>query len=215
MALGKRKERVVVLSAHSDDFVIGAGGTIARYTREGKTVTIIILSYGERSHPWLKGKVVRTMRAKEAHAAGKLLHCKIAFFTLREGHFLEDYAQRHDDLLKILHRIKPTKIFTHSNEDPHPDHRSTHTLTLRLIEKLVPKPEIYVYSIWNPVSFNTQFPALYVDVSSSFAAKLKALKLFKSQKVHLAYPFLLLLYRGIKDGFKIKKRFGEHFFRIR
>jgi len=77
------------------------------------------------------------------------------------------------------------------------------------------KPELYVYSVWNPVSFKTQFPSLYVDVTKTFFTKLKALKTFKSQKIHVAYPFFLLMYRAFKDGIKIRKRFGEHFFRIK
>ena len=31
-----KEETIVVFSAHSDDFVIGAGGTIAKYTKEKK-----------------------------------------------------------------------------------------------------------------------------------------------------------------------------------
>ena len=37
-----KKETIIVFSAHSDDFVIGAGGTIAKYTQEGKKVIAIV-----------------------------------------------------------------------------------------------------------------------------------------------------------------------------
>jgi len=47
-----KNETILVFSAHSDDFVIGAGGTIAKYTEEGKKVIAVVFSYGERSHPW-------------------------------------------------------------------------------------------------------------------------------------------------------------------
>lgn len=210
------KETIFVFSAHSDDFVIGAGGTIANYTKEGKKVIAIVFTYGERSHPWLKEKVVKKMRSEETFEAGRILKCKTIFFNLREGKFLEDYKERMEkDLLKLLTREKPTKIFTHSNEDPHPDHRAVNKITLEAIKKIEQKSEIYTYSVWNPVSFKTEYPSLYVDVSKNFSKKLKALKTFRSQKIHVAYPFLLLLYKAIKDGIKIRKRFGEHFFRIK
>ncbi|MDP3698162.1 MAG: PIG-L deacetylase family protein [Nanoarchaeota archaeon] len=212
-----KKETIVVFSAHSDDFVIGAGGTIAKYAQEGKKVLAIVLSYGEKSHPWLKRKVVKSMRAKETKEASKLLKCKSIFFDLKEGKFREGYqeANLQETLLKIIEKEKPSKIFTHSHEDPHPDHRAVHQITLEVFEKLSHQPELYMYSIWNPVSFKTHYPSLYVDISKTFSLKLKALWKFRSQKVHVSYPFILLMYKAIKDGFKMRARFGEHFFRIK
>ena len=61
----KKKETIIVMSAHSDDFVIGAGGTIAEYIKQGKKVISIVFSYGEKSHPWLKEKVVQKFRIQE------------------------------------------------------------------------------------------------------------------------------------------------------
>jgi|SRR3989344_2572731 len=212
-----RKEKIIVFSAHSDDFVIGAGGTIAKYTLQKDKVLAVIFSYGELSHPWLKQKVVQKMRYKETTDASKALKCKTIFYDLREGKFMDDYKAKNlkENLIRLLEKEKPTKIFTHSHEDPHPDHRAVHEMTLEICNQLQEKPEVYMYSIWNPVSFKTQYPSLYVDVSKTFSLKLKALWKFKSQKVHVSYPFILLMYKAIKDGIKMRRRFGEHFFRIK
>ena len=117
----------------------------------------------------------------------------------------------------MFEKEKPTKVFTHSLEDPHPDHKTVHRITLELYNKLTTKikPEIYVYSVWNPVSFNTKWPALYVNITKTFGKKLEALKTFESQKIHVAYPFLLLLFRAFKEGLKIRTLFGEKFYRIK
>ncbi|HLD79246.1 MAG TPA: PIG-L deacetylase family protein [Candidatus Nanoarchaeia archaeon] len=212
-----RKEKIIVFSAHSDDFVIGAGGTIANYTHKNNKVLAIVFSYGELSHPWLKQRVVQKMRSKETQEASKVLKCKSIFYDLREGKFAEDYKEKDlkAALLKIIEKQKPTKIFTHSHEDPHPDHRAVHEITLDLYNELQSKPEVYMYSIWNPVSFKTHYPSLYVNIRETFSLKLKALWKFKSQKVHVLYPFILLMYKSIKDGFKMRTTFGEHFFRIK
>jgi len=208
-------ENIIVCSAHSDDFVIGAGGTIARYTAEGKKVIVLVFSYGEKSHPWLKEDIVQKMRSDEAFEASKILQCRTIFFDLKEFHFLEDYEGVEERMLSLIHDLKPSKIFTHSLEDPHPDHKAVHTITLNVVNRLKEsKPEIYTYSVWNPVSFKTTYPALYVDISKTFGRKLKSLKTFRSQKIHIIYPFLLLLLRAIKEGFRIRKKFGEKFFRI-
>jgi len=212
-----RKEKIIVFSAHSDDFVIGAGGTIAKYAQQKNKVLAIVFSYGELSHPWLKQKVVQKMRYQETEVASKVLKCKSIFYDLREGKFLEDYQEKNlkNTLVQLIEKEKPTKIFTHSNEDPHPDHRAVHEMTLEIFNELKYKPEVYMYSIWNPVSFKTQYPSLYIDVSKTFSLKLKSLWKFKSQKVHVLYPFIILMYKAIKDGIKMRSRFGEHFFRIK
>jgi len=205
----------MVFSAHSDDFVIGAGGTIAKYTAEGKKVIAVIFSYGEKSHVWLKEKIVQKMRVAETFEAGNILDCKTFFFNLRESHFLEDFSKIESKLIELVNSSNPSKLFTHSNEDPHPDHRSVNKITLGIYEKLKNKPEVYIYSVWNPISFKTEYPSLYMDISSTFSQKLAALRSFKSQKIHVAYPFVLLLYRSLKAGFKLRKLWGERFFRIR
>ncbi len=219
MALKKRKkENILVFGSHSDDFVIGAGGTIANYSKKNKVYSVVF-SYGEKSHPWLKEKFVQKVRAKEAQEASKLLGCKTSIHDLKEMRFLEDYAQKELEpkLLALIQRIKPVKIFTHSLEDPHPDHKAINQITLDLWGKLdfQPKPELYVYSVWNPVSFKTSWPAFYVNITKTFGLKLKALKVFRSQRVHVAYPVFLLLFRAIKDGFKIRTLFAEKFYRIK
>ncbi|MEK6809441.1 MAG: PIG-L deacetylase family protein [Nanoarchaeota archaeon] len=212
-----RKEKIVVFSAHSDDFVIGAGGTIAKYTQQKSKVLSVVFSYGELSHPWLKQKVVQKMRYKETMDASRLLKCKSIFYDLRERKFIEDYKKKNlkETLVQLMEKEKPTKIFTHSHEDPHPDRKAVHEITLEVFNELQQKPELYIYSIWNPVSFKTNYPSLYVDIRKTFSLKLKALWKFKSQKVHVSYPFLLLMYKSIKEGIKMRTWFGEHFFRIK
>ena len=214
-----QKETIIVFSAHSDDFVIGAGGTIANYVQEGKKVLVFVFSYGEKSHPWMEKKHTKKMRAEEAFAASKIVGCTTQFFDLEEFKFYEEYQRLEVDqkLLKIITETKPTKIFTHSKEDPHPDHHAVNKITEELYDLLPIKqrPEIYIYSVWNPVSFKTQFPSLYVNISTTFGKKLKALKAFRSQQIQVAYPFLLLLFKAFKEGIKIKSWFGEHFFKIR
>ncbi|PIN87777.1 hypothetical protein COV12_02020 [Candidatus Woesearchaeota archaeon CG10_big_fil_rev_8_21_14_0_10_32_24] len=217
--MSKKKETIIVMSAHSDDFVIGAGGTIAEYVKEGKKVISIVFSYGEKSHPWLKEKVVQKFRAEETKNAAKALGCEVIIYDLKEGKFYEEYQEKKTEIafLELLNNEKPTKIFTHSNEDPHPDHRIVHKITLELYKKLKQKPELYIYSIWNPVSFKTRHPKLYVNITGSYKEKIKSLNAFPSQRYNAIYPlFILILFRAIKDGYRMKgAKFGESFYRIK
>ena len=211
------KETILVFGSHSDDFVIGAGGTIAKFVQEGKKVISVVFSYGEKSHPWLKEKVVQKFRSQEAFEASKLLGCKTIFFDLEELNFYKDYKKKNlqKKLLQLIRKEKPTKLLTHSAEDPHPDHRAVHKITMGLYHQLNSKPELYIYSVWNPISFVTNYPTLYVNITKTFFLKLKALKTFRSQKLHVAYPFFLLLFNAIKNGIKIKTLFAEQFYRLK
>ena len=214
-----KNEVVFVFGAHTDDFVIGAGGTIAKYMKEGKKIISVVFSLGELSHPWIKDHVIKDVREKETLIAGEIMGCETVFLKLRDQKIKKDYDSLNieKELLKLFEKEKPTKVFTHSLEDPHPDHKTVHRITLELYNKLTTKikPEIYVYSVWNPVSFNTKWPALYVNITKTFGKKLEALKTFESQKIHVAYPFLLLLFRAFKEGLKIRTLFGEKFYRIK
>src|SRR3989338_10094397 len=215
MSLKKTSDTVFIFSAHSDDFVLGAGGTVAKYVQEGKKVFVVVFSYGEKSHPWLKHKIVQTMRFQETLEASKILQCKVVFFDIKEFNFYEDAKRKNlqKKLLQFIQRQKPSKIFNHSSEDPHPDHRAVNKITLEVYEGSSLKPEILVYSIWNPVSFRTAYPALYVDCSKTFTTKLQALRTFRSQRFQAIYPlFLLVLFRALKEGWHMRKRFAEKFF---
>ena len=217
--LKNSKVHILVCSAHSDDFVLGAGGTIKKYINEKKKVSSIIFSYGEKSHPWLKEKEVQKMRSQEAFDAAETLGCKAEFFDLQEGKFIEEAEEKNSvkKIIEIIRKEKINKIFTHSAEDPHPDHRAVHKLTLKALKSLEKSemPEVYVYSVWNPVEFKTGFPALYVDVSSTFKDKIQALKKFPSQKLAIFTLSFIVFFRALKHGFKIKKRFAEMFYRIK
>lgn len=207
---------IIVFSAHSDDFVLGAGGSIAKYVADGRKVRVIIFSSGERSHPWLRPSVVRKFRLKEAVQAGKILGCKVSFLGLPDQRIKAEFTPAlAQQLRQRLQKIKPEKIFTHSSEDPHPDHRAVHQLARTLCTSLRPAVELYTYSIWNPVSFRSHFPTLYVDISSTFGKKMEALQAFPSQRFNAIYPLMILvLKRAFFGGMKIRKRFAENFYRI-
>ncbi len=213
----KRKiETVIVFSAHTDDFVLGAGGTIAKYRQEGKKVVVVVFSLGEMSHPWMKRHIIKRIRAEEAKQASRFLGCKAIICDLRDQHIAADYPQQQvtSKLVRLLLAAKPTKIFTHSHEDLHPDHRAVHRITLDLLMLANIKPEVYMYSVWNPVSLRTDYPALYVDTHTTFFKKLKALRLFRSQQIHISYPVFLLIFHNLRNGLRIRSWCAEQFFRI-
>jgi len=213
-------KNILVICAHPDDEVFGAGGTVAKYAAEGYNIDVIIFSYGEQSHPWLKKHFVIETRIKESKEASKLLGTKsLLFFGLREGKFAEDVVKKdiYSRLASIIRKKKPEKIFTHSLDDPHPDHSIVHNSVLHSLKESGYACGIYTFDIWNPVNIGKRkFPRLYIDISKTFGKKIEALRCFKSQRINAMIPLLWSVYiRAITNGIQNGTRFAEVFYKIR
>jgi len=202
---------VVVFAAHPDDEVLGAGGTIAKYIREGRNVIIVIFSHGEGSDPLLDPAYLTERRIKESKRATHVLGCKnVIFLGLADLQFRKqiDEPSTITKVKDILKKYKPNTIFTHAMDDPHPAHRAVTKLIKKLIKNIKPRPQIYTFMISSPFRFfEREKPRLYIDVTKTFKFKQKALKMFKSQRAWLSiyYKPLILLQNwlaGIKAGYK-------------
>ena len=120
---------MLVIGAHSADFVWRAGGAIAVTTASGGVAHVLALSYGERGESgelWKEEGMtverVKEVRAGEAERAAA--HLGATF----EGLDLGDYplAVAKDGLQAIAEKIRefePDVLLTHTDRDPfNPDH---------------------------------------------------------------------------------------------
>jgi LmbE family N-acetylglucosaminyl deacetylase len=210
--------RVLVLCAHSDDQVIGAGGTTAQYARQGADVRTIICSFGEQSHPHLQQTEVRKVRVQESRRANQVLGGNsVMFLGLREGHLLEDYHRRWGDkLLRIVHEFKPDRILTHAPDDPHPDHRAVYEIVLEMYKRAGLHAEVYSFDIWTFINLKKRkSPRLIVDISQTFVRKLDALSAFRSQRLALFTLIWSVYVKAIWYGAKRGVRYAEVFYKMR
>jgi len=216
---GDKKESVLVLCAHSDDQAFGVGGTLAKYGKEGKNISVVIFSYGEMSHPWLKKKVAIETRVKESHEAAKVIRAnETIFLGLDEGRFPEQVKERdiHDRVSRLMQKIRPQKIFTHAGDDPLPDHVAVNKFVLELCEETGYKGQVYSFDVWNPVKLKERnVPRIVVDISDTFKTKIEALRCFKSQKMAMLSLLWSVYFRAIKNGIANNCRYAEVFYKIR
>jgi LmbE family N-acetylglucosaminyl deacetylase len=219
-----KKPTVLVLGAHSDDPTFGAGGTIAKYAQEGKKVKSIIFSYGELSPPHLKPEIVRKTRVKEADRADKILGGSgVTFFDLKEGRFPQGIKDQRikAKLKKILQKEKPEKIFTHGANDAHPDHIAIHYLIKEMMKKKEITCEVYCFDIWNVVRIRKRVvPRLVVNITSTFAKKIRAVNVHESQTSLPAAQFLIfpitwmIYFKAIVNGWNNNYKYAEVFDKI-
>ena len=210
---------IMVICAHSDDQILGPGGTLAKFSSEGAKVITIILSYGELTPAWIKHKYTKEARIKEADRADKIIGGKgVIFLGLKEGSFLKNTEETevYLRLKKIIKKEDPSIIFTHTKEDPHRDHKDTLKIVKNLISEMKSeeRPDVYSFGIWNPFQLHRRAPHLVVDISKTFKKKMKALKCFDSQRLVILQLTPGVIARAKINGFFRGFSYAEVFRRV-
>lgn len=211
-------ENILCLCAHNDDQIIGAGGTLRKYANQGKVIKTIIFSFGQSSHPHLKTKIIVEKRISESLKSDKIMGGSgIAYLDLREGHFKEDFKRKQirKHLKKVLKELKPAKIFTHSDDDFHPDHKAIFELVSDMIKKKEINCPVYTFEIWNVIKLKKKrLPKLVEDISETFHNKVEALKAHKSQKATIISLLWNMYFKAMTNGFFYGHKYAEVFYRI-
>ncbi len=204
---------ILIAAAHPDDEVIGAGATIAKLAKKEK-VTSLIFSQGEKFPFWMDKEEIIRVREKESLKADKILGVsKTIFLRMKDGEVEKEIKKRKKELLDIVKKINPSKIFFHSSKDLHKDHLAVNKFILYAVKKLNLKAKLFAYevSFWD--IFAELKPFTYFDVSLTFAKKIKALEQFKSQSIIISMLKPLIKAKAIYYGKKFNCKFAEIFYR--
>lgn len=170
-------QKVLVLSPHTDDGELGAGGTIARFLDEGKEVYYVVFSSCGASIPQdSPSDILR----KECLQSTKILGIS------PEQLFLLDYDVRTfpdhrqeilENMIVFKERFKPDLVLVPSSHDMHQDHGTIHHEALRAFKK---ETSIWGYEHpWNNLTFTTD---IFVRLKQEhMGKKIAALKQYESQ----------------------------------
>jgi 4-oxalomesaconate hydratase len=190
--------RLLVIGAHSADFVWRAGGTIAATTRDGGAARVLALSYGERGESGEMWKVegqtvenVKRTRHAEAEQAAAALGAE--FQCLDFGDYpLEVGPERLAIVADAMREFGPSLVLTHTDTDPfNPDHAVTHTVVLQArglaagagVSSAFPTitpPELMLFEPHQPELCNFT-PTVFVDITPVLDAKQEAMAAIASQ----------------------------------
>lgn len=212
-------EFIVVFCAHSDDQILGAGGTLAYYANKGFEVYTFIFSFGELSHPWLKERFTAEIRVKESEDADRVIGGKgVVFFGLKEGKFKAEMKEKGilEKVKNVIKDKKPFRIFTHSPDDPMPDHKAVFNTVVNAAREVNYNEGIFCFDIWNPISVTQHSRAqLYVNIAETFELKAKAMSYFKSQWIAIGILRWLVYFRAVFSGLNSGFRLAERFYKVR
>jgi 4-oxalomesaconate hydratase len=124
------KKNLLVIGAHSGDFIWRAAGTIAKSVEEGAKTLVIAMSYGERGEsgelwkedPNRSVENVKGIRHEQSQRAADILDTPIRFLDWGDYPMIVT-DERVEQLTNIIGDFEPTVILTHSEKDPfNPDH---------------------------------------------------------------------------------------------
>lgn len=226
--LDYEKQRVLVLAPHADDEIIGCGGVIQRYLKNGSAVRVAIASFVQGPyHKYYTEKnqyetYDGTTRLNELEESHRILGIKNYRFLYTDNdevqyHSKLDTVPRIELVSKLEKEIlefKPTVIYIPS-VTKHQDHTSLHEAALTATRPYFWNGSVLVYETDGELSFQ---PNLFVRMNrDEIRKKQNALKAYKTQvgsKRHPISPQALMVKAKFR-GQTIYSNYAEAFQVIR
>ena len=204
------KHRILVIAGHVGDFVWRSGGTIAKATKNGHEVHLVVLTLGLRGEsngywkkPGASMEEGRILRRHEGEQAAALLGIKSVTIMDRTDYPLEMDRELIYGLARRVREIAPRFIITHdSRRDLF---NADHTLIGEKIHDIcdiAASPEIKMDDL-PPVSrpavlgFEPHIselcdfvPRVLVDISTVFETKLAAMQFYAQTQKGMFEPYI-------------------------
>jgi LmbE family N-acetylglucosaminyl deacetylase len=185
----------MVVAAHPDDEILGAGGVMARHAAAGDEVFILIMATGAASRAGKNAPAVDIAipaLKQAAHRAASVVGARPPLFA-----GLPDNRVDSLDLLDVVREVEdvfadiaPDVVYTHNPQDLNIDHEITARAVLTAVR---PQPgqkvcALYAFEVpsatdWYPRGDGSGFaPNHFVDISGApLAAKMKALACYEAE----------------------------------
>lgn len=179
-----RTRDVLVIAAHPDDEVLGVGGSIARHTRRGDRVSVLIMTDGVTA----RHSMVEPQKAAARNA------CRV--LGVQDLHFVDLPDQRLDGLplLDVIQPIagaikarRPQVVYTHHGGDANQDHRTVFAATLVAVRPFGDNPvkRVLSYAVATSTEWAPPFPAwaflpnVYTDIQDTLEDKINAFEAYR------------------------------------
>lgn len=187
--MSEEQKRALVIGAHPDDNEFGAGGTVAKLTRQGWQVTFIVCTNGNKgSHDeGMSSYQLSATREDEQRAAAARLGVEKVIFLRNNDGELEPTSALRAEIALYIRYFKPHAVYTH---DPwkqymfHPDHRAVGYATIDGIVSA--RDHLYMpglgqigITVWRPqylYLWSAEQPDYTEDISDTVDDKIAALE---------------------------------------
>ena len=202
----------MAVSAHPADFCSRSGGTLIIEAEKGSTIKVVWMTHGEtdessflyENKPGISIPEVRKIREKEAFTCAEILGVEGKMLGFGDNP-LRMTQDRIETLAKEISDFKPDIILTHwKNEVTYPTHWVTSDNVMKAAQLAHLRTESWNIRFFEPnlgTAVRVGFiPDFYVDISSVFEKKLKALRALAAQPELIHNYTVCGQWRGRESG---------------
>lgn len=213
--------KVLVVAAHMDDEVLGAGGTMAKHAGQGDEVHVCIACHRVYEHRF--DAETNAQERAAVLAAAAVLRCKEThFFGLRDELLDERLQDIIVPLEALLTRLEPEVVYVTHRGDVNQDHRAVFQATLVACRSIA-RPKVRRLLSYETLSSTEQAPpfpeyafqpSVFVNIADHLATKLEAMRQYERELREFPHPRslrgveVLARMRGMQAGYEAAEAFA-------
>jgi len=192
--------KLLIISAHPDDEVLGMGGTIAKLVKDGAIVDVLIVTDGSSSQYRDSDHLAEIIEAKKKETR----NCADVL-GVRNVHYGELPDMKLDTtphirinkvIEDVIDKVQPDTVFTHFWGDVNCDHQNVYKSTLVAVRPVMGQVvrELYCYRVpssteWTPNKADTMFmPNMFVDITDVAEQKYEAFSQYSTELRDYPHP---------------------------
>lgn len=193
--MSSASETVLVVTPHPDDAEGGAGGTIAKWTGEGKEVILVVCTNGDKgtSDPDVDPAVLAATREREQLAAAEVLGISEVVFLRFPDQNLEDSRDLRLAISREIRKRRPNLVVTIDPSRPYIRHRDHYMAGRVTLDAVFPYARDYwafpelieeglePYKVPEVWLFRPEEPDVFIDITDTFDQKMDSLDRHASQ----------------------------------
>lgn len=190
-------KKVLILSPHADDEILGCGGFISKYTKQKYLINVLILTNANKGAPEIYSSNQINKIRKEAKKANIIIGTKKLFFENLPALRLNNYPlyKISNIIEKYINRIQPEIVLIPSPNDINDDHKiifKTAKVAMRPNKKIKIK-KILSYEVLSETEWNENekpfSPNYFVSLTKDdINNKVEAFLQYESQLKKFPHP---------------------------
>lgn len=213
--------KVIVISAHPDDEILGVGGTLLKHKKNGDILAWLIITVVSEEYGFTKERV--NSRKEEINQVGNMVG-----FTFVYNLNYPTMSLNSDIINEMIPKIstvfsefQPEIIYVMNRSDAHSDHRYTFEAVMACTKsfRFPYIKRVLMYECISETEFAPQLPEkvfipnYFVDISEFFDKKLEIMQVYQSELGEHPFPRsnknieALATFRGATVGVKFAEAF--------
>ncbi|TVL99727.1 MAG: GlcNAc-PI de-N-acetylase [Candidatus Brocadia sp. WS118] len=214
-------KKIIIISAHPDDEILGAGGTLVRHYLAGDEIGWLIATKITEQQGFSKERCIkRQEEIEKVESALKIIRTyQLGYPTMTLD--TRDLQKLIPKIAEIFHDFKPERIYCVNRSDSHSDHRILFDAVMACT-KSFRYPYIREVLMYECISETEFAPALpekafipncFVDISEQLEKKLELMRIYSSELGEHPFPRseknieALATFRGATAGVKYAEAF--------